>query len=322
MAEKIQLSYTAAQVDEGIAKAGTAVQTETFDEEVTDINSRINALAGLGGALPHNDFGASASVTDETLTEYACQSIWGAGGSFTWNSAEPWNSTYVIDDTTHTAVEIFNSTWVRNDNDNHKFVLTNTPTTNPQVFDWSDVGIDTVAQFTDTLSGVILGDSDTFGKVKSNSDGTGSVNGLDNTGDGTKALMDDGAYGYTLNYSTSEVKCGTWIDGKPIYKKTYYNTATSTSTISYLVIDADFWTSGKRLIKVEGIGLRNNDTLRRQIPSTWIGTTPGSTDEALMYDCSNATSGNNRGLYLNMLTKTGNFSWGIYTTTYYTKTTD
>ncbi|GBR74596.1 hypothetical protein NO1_1745, partial [Candidatus Termititenax aidoneus] len=155
---------------------------------------------GPGGALNHHDFGASPAsgalpeAWQENLTEYACQDIWGDGGVFAWNSAEPWNSTYEIDETTHNAEEIFNSTWVRNDNDNHKFVLTNTPNTTPQIFDWTDVGQDTVTQFTDTLAGVIKGNSSAFGKIKSNSDGTGSVNGLLNSGDGTKALMDDGSY--------------------------------------------------------------------------------------------------------------------------------
>jgi hypothetical protein len=177
------------------------VEQNDFDAALQDINSRINALSGLGGALPHNDFGASPpsgtplpATWQETLTEYACKSIWGAGGTFTWDAAEPWSSTYIIDSVTHLASGIFNSTWVRNDNDNHKFVLTNTPTTNPQVFDWADVGIDAVAQFTDTLAGVIKGDAETFGAVKSNTDGTGSVNGLANTGGGKKVLVDDGTY--------------------------------------------------------------------------------------------------------------------------------
>ena len=179
-----------------------AGEAQDRQDEDSNLQTKINALAGLGGALPHKDFGASPTAGQplpeawqETLTEYACESIWGDGGVFTWNSAEPWNSIYVIDEVTHTAVEIFNSTWVRNDNDNHKFVLTNTPNTSPQIFDWADVGIDAVAQFTDTLAGVIKGDNTTFGAIKSNTDGTGSVNGITNTGNGTKALLDNGSYG-------------------------------------------------------------------------------------------------------------------------------
>ena len=300
------------------ALAGEAQDRQDAD---SDLQTKINALAGLGGALPHKDFGASPAagqplpeVWQETLTEYACQSIWGNGGTFAWNSAEPWNSTYAIDEVTHTAVEIFNSTWVRNDNDNHKFVLTNTPNSSPQIFDWADVGIDAVAQFTDTLAGVIKGDSTTFAAVKSKTDGTGSVNGLTNTGDGTKALMDNGSYDYTENYSENEVRCGTWIDGKPIYKKTYTTSFTSSSTIQYPAIDATFRTDGKRLVRLEGIALRNNDTLRRWIPAYW---NTGAGIEAFMYDCSNSD-----GLYLCVLTETGAFTWVVYTTAYYTKTTD
>ncbi|MDR1533392.1 MAG: hypothetical protein LBS62_14630 [Clostridiales bacterium] len=43
------------------------------------------------------------------------------------------------------------------------------------------------------------------------------------------ALVSGGAFqfdtdgnGYTENYSTEEIKVGTWVDGKPIYKKTWY----------------------------------------------------------------------------------------------------
>ena len=148
-----------------------------------------------GGALKHYDFGTSDDVTQEALTEYACQDIWGDGGVFTWDAAEPWNSTYEINGTTHTAVEIFNNTWVHNDYDGHRLLLTNTPITDPQIFHWEDVGVDTVSVFTNELAGIILGDSTTFGAVKSNANGTGLVNGLTNSGDGTKALLDDGSYG-------------------------------------------------------------------------------------------------------------------------------
>jgi hypothetical protein len=175
-----------------------------------------------------------------------------------------------------------------------------------------------VAQFTDTLAGVIKGDAETFGAVKSNTDGTGSVNGLDDTGGGTKVLTDDGTYNYPLNYSANEVKVGTWIDGKPIYKKTYTNSFSNTKSVYITeVIDSAFWTSGKRLIKVEGLALRNGDTLRRSISMTWIGTAAGTTDECFAYDCTQSG-----GLYLNCLMNTGGFTWGVYTTAYYTKTTD
>jgi hypothetical protein len=115
----------------------------------------LNELSGLGGALPHYDFGDSSDVSTETLTEYAAQSIWKAGGEFTWDSENPAASTYIdAGGTTHLASDIFNSTWVRNDYDGHKFVLTNTQDTTPPVFDWADTGQDVVAPATDTLAGI------------------------------------------------------------------------------------------------------------------------------------------------------------------------
>jgi hypothetical protein len=56
------------------------------------------------------------------------------------------------------------------------------------------------------------------------------------------ALVSGGAFqfdldgnGYTDNYSTDEVKCGIWIDGKPIYKKTWnVNNGTSFGAGVYL----------------------------------------------------------------------------------------
>jgi hypothetical protein len=38
--------------------------------------------------------------------------------------------------------------------------------------------------------------------------------------------FDEDGNGYTENYSTGEVRCGTWIDGKPLYKQTVLFTGT------------------------------------------------------------------------------------------------
>jgi hypothetical protein len=71
-------------------------------------------------------------------------------------------STYEIGDITHTAAEIFSATWVRNtfNSLNHRIVLTNTPDTNPAVFSWEDVGIDTVTVATSELPGVMRSGGD------------------------------------------------------------------------------------------------------------------------------------------------------------------
>jgi hypothetical protein len=188
---------------------------ETVEENAEDIGviaQRVETLEGRGGPVDAHDFG-SAAPTAEELTFYACENIWGAGGAWTWNEAEPWNSTYVLGGITHTASEIFSSTWVRNtfndlyhdealaqskmedrfggggtfawnDDDpsqstyivsdethylieiavpytlNHKWVLTNTPGTDPRVFSWQNVGQDTVAIANELLAGVVKSGGD------------------------------------------------------------------------------------------------------------------------------------------------------------------
>jgi hypothetical protein len=47
------------------------------------------------------------------------------------------------------STEIFNGTRVKNVYDNHLWILTNTPTTDPAVFDWADDGIDSTVIATD-----------------------------------------------------------------------------------------------------------------------------------------------------------------------------
>jgi hypothetical protein len=44
-------------------------------------------------------------------------------------------------------------------------------------------------------------------------------------------IFDEDGHGYTENYSLEGVRCGTWIDGKPLYKKTYTFTGPGPNTI-------------------------------------------------------------------------------------------
>ncbi|MDR2150814.1 MAG: hypothetical protein LBO67_08425, partial [Spirochaetaceae bacterium] len=123
--------------------------------------SRLAALEGRGGPIAAHDFG-SATPTQAALTQYACESIWGAGGTFAWNASTPAASTYTVEDDVHTAGEIFNATWVRNtyNSINHRIVLVNTSDTNPAVFVWEDVGYDTVNIATSTLAGLVKSGGD------------------------------------------------------------------------------------------------------------------------------------------------------------------
>jgi hypothetical protein len=181
-------------------------------EDIGEISQQVQAIEGRGGSLDAYDFG-SDSPSIEELTRYACENIWGAGGAWTWNADEPWNSTYVIDTVTHIAAEIFSSTWVRNTYNvlyhdqneadtkmearfgadgtftwnaddppqstyevntethylieiaepytlNHKWVLSNTPDTEPRVFSWQNVGQDVVAIANESIAGVVKSGGD------------------------------------------------------------------------------------------------------------------------------------------------------------------
>jgi hypothetical protein len=153
----------AAVIDGKIAPVVEAVNGDLASERTARqdadaaLQAQIDLGQGKGGALSAYDFGfPSSELTREQLIEYSCVDIWGAGGVFTFDSGTPSASTYAINEVTHTAAEIFNNTWVRNEyeGENHKWVLTNTPDTEPAVYVWADVGQDVVSGATETYAGV------------------------------------------------------------------------------------------------------------------------------------------------------------------------
>jgi hypothetical protein len=142
----------------------SANQGYNLDGRITTNANNIEALnalilqeGGAGGALTATDLGAAP--TQQSLFTYYAQQIWGVGGTVSWNASTPNASTYTdTSSVIHLATDMFNNTWVRNTNAsnlNHKWVLTNTPTTQPAVFQFTDVGIDTVGLATSTLAGVM-----------------------------------------------------------------------------------------------------------------------------------------------------------------------
>ena len=123
--------------------------------EITALDQDITALKGAGGALTAYNFN-TATPTQETLTKYAVDQIWSGNTNWAWNAANPAASTFTdANGVARTAAEIFNSTWVNNTYDDHRWQLTNTQNTTPKVFEWADVGRDIVSVATATTAGIV-----------------------------------------------------------------------------------------------------------------------------------------------------------------------
>lgn len=142
------------QLDDDITGLETTFTSEivNLEDQITNINTKdanqdvkitnLESLTkGNGGYLNAAELGEN--VTQDTLTNYALQEIG-------------------IED----KLKIFNSTRVKNLTDNHLWVLTNTPDSDPAVFEWSDQGIDTVSIATvDTLGIVKSSNNDLEGNI-------------------------------------------------------------------------------------------------------------------------------------------------------------
>lgn len=141
------------------ASASNQLATEsdinTLQGQIDDNSRDIEALQGAGGALTAYNFN-TATPTQETLTKYAVDQIWPGNTNWAWNAANPAASTFTdADGVARTAAEIFNSTWVNNTYDDHRWQLTNTQNTAPKVFEWADVGRDIVSVATATTAGIV-----------------------------------------------------------------------------------------------------------------------------------------------------------------------
>lgn len=130
-------------------------QITSNDADILKNTQDITALKGAGGALNASNFN-TATPTQETLTKYAVDQIWVGNTNWAWNAANPAASTFTdANGVARTAAEIFNSTWVNNTYDDHRWQLTNTQNTTPKVFEWADVGRDIVSVATATTAGIV-----------------------------------------------------------------------------------------------------------------------------------------------------------------------
>jgi len=68
----------------------------------------------------------------------------------------------------------------------------------------------------------------------------------------------NGVLSAPVSYSTTEQKIGTWIDGKPLYKKTYICTSPDTARVSLAVETID---AGNNVKNISGVLLQTSDTV-------------------------------------------------------------
>jgi hypothetical protein len=138
------------------------------------VHDRSGDFAGgqkLGGYLTAHDFD-SETPDQQDLTDYALAEIG-------------------IDD----PLKIFNGTRVTNLFDNHLWILTNTPNTEPPVFDWADDGVNTVGVATQDTLGIVKGSAAPDG-VAILEDGSMRIKG------GGAASLSDSVDGYGRNLMT------------------------------------------------------------------------------------------------------------------------
>ena len=254
-----------AKAQQALDNSETAVSTANDAKAVADgidakaqqalDNSETNALEikglqGAGGALTAYNFN-TATPTQETLTKYAVDQIWPGNTNWAWNVANPAASTFTdVNGVLRTAAEIFNSTWVNNTYDDHRWQLTNTQNTTPKVFEWADVGRDIVAVATATTAGIVrVGDGSqmvvnpttgdisldgtkasgirsTIGALASNqgSSNSGLILGIDGSGNVVPTESSSGVLpiGATVQYCGDTVPDNfMWCDGSAISRTTY-----------------------------------------------------------------------------------------------------
>ena len=112
----------------------TKQDTLALNSDVVALSGKIDSLQGKGGYLLPYNFGTS-TPTEEQLNNYALSQITNI-------------------DNPH---DIFNGTKITNLYDNHTWILTNTPDTDPAVFEWTDKGFEFISVATNSALGVVKG---------------------------------------------------------------------------------------------------------------------------------------------------------------------
>ena len=171
---------------------------KNFFSNISNLDTRLNALEGQGGPVGSYDFGKSfPNILDATDTQLVAgvmvDNIWAGHTPIVWTTPIA-NSTFTDGDgVDRTVGEIFNGTWIINSYDGTRIVLTNTPNTTPPIFSYQNVGVYSVGFANATTAGVV--------RV-----GTGSDMTVDQiTGD----ISIDGTKGYSIFHRLISLFTGT-----------------------------------------------------------------------------------------------------------------
>ncbi len=235
-------------------KQETNKLSSTIETNRKNLQDQISVLEGIGGALPHHDFGVSMPSQAE-LTEYFLKAIWGDGGVFTLDTTDLSNSSYVVDGKTWYGRDIFNGTWIRNDFDNTRIVTNN----GGSAFDFANVGVDVVRIATDTIAGIVRPSSG-LGEISVNSLGVMKVNGsmIRNLGEIIQSIL-------PLTDPSLHLLDGSEITADGVYKTFYEYIKTIHDSGSYsglLISEADWQTSNSnygacgKFVFTDGVSVR------------------------------------------------------------------
>ena len=192
--EFIELNNDITQLNADISSQNT--KNKEQDDKIYNLETK---TSGMGGYLNANNFGDLSNKPEEIqtlLTSYAKQEIGVTEQSL-----------------------IFNGTKVINSFDKHLWILTNTPTSDPAVFDWSDQGeTKEIAAATNDLFGLVKGSlEDLQGSV----DATGhiTINGLN------EALLQKADLNENNSFNAvNTFKADTILDGTTNFNNAIYLT--------------------------------------------------------------------------------------------------
>jgi hypothetical protein len=117
------------------------------------------------------------------------------------------------------------------------------------------------------------------------------------------------------NYSTDEVRVGTWIDGKPVYKKTFKDTAPLTvTTPGWIVIATNL--GFKQIISCDGFFMSQNNFYWQQYGSDL------NTPQRVRLVQPMSTNNGELQIYVSTYVNAAMVADTGYVTLYYTKITD